>query len=176
MRRSRIVAVLLVGALALAAAGLAVAGSQKNFRVHANGSLEVPANDSKGQGQAIFKLSKDGESLDYKLIVANIENVVMAHIHQGLPGTNGDIVVWLYPSTAENVLAPAGGGRIQGPIADGTITADDLVGPLDGMELSDLIELLRAGNAYVNVHTNDGVGALNTGPGDILTGEIRGNF
>jgi hypothetical protein len=35
---------------------------------------------------------------------------------------------------------------------------------------------MRTGNAYVNVHTNDGVGAVNTGPGDFPGGEIRGNF
>ena len=31
-----------------------------------------------------------------------------------------------------------------------------------------------SGNAYVNVHTNDGVDPPNTGPGDFPGGEIRG--
>ena len=36
-----------------------------------------------GEGQAIFKLRADGAELHYKLIVANIEDVFMAHIHLG---------------------------------------------------------------------------------------------
>ena len=128
MTRLRIVLVAAVAALT--AAGIAVAVPGGNFSVHATGALEVPVRDTGAQGQATFKLSKDGESLSYKLNVANIENVIMAHIHQGVPGVAGDIVVWLYPSTAPGVLAPAGGGRISGRIASGTITADDLVGPL----------------------------------------------
>ena len=47
---------------------------------------------------------------------------------------------------------------------------------LAGHPLSDLIDALRLGNAYVNVHTNDGVAPTNTGPGDFPGGEIRGQF
>jgi len=35
---------------------------------------------------------------------------------------------------------------------------------------------MRAGNTYVNVHTNDGVAPTNTGPGDFPGGEIRGQI
>jgi CHRD domain len=149
---------------ALVVAGIAWAGVNRNFSVHQSGDFEVPAVATNAQGQAIFKLSKDGESLGYKLIVANIDGVFMAHIHMGEPEVIGPIVVWLYPSTAPVPGPPT--GRIQGPIATGTITADNLVGPLEGAELSDLLELLESGNAYVNVHT------LPDHPG----GEIRGNF
>ncbi len=72
-------------------------------------------------------------------------------------------------------VAP-GGGRTNGVLAQGTITAADLVGPLAGHPLSDLISAMRAGNAYVNVHTNDGVGPINTGPGDFSGGEVRGQI
>jgi hypothetical protein len=36
----------------------------------------VPSNESLAQGQAIFDLRADGTQLDYKLIAANIDNVV----------------------------------------------------------------------------------------------------
>ena len=49
------------------------------------------------QGQAMFKLSDDGQSITYKLNVANIENVTQAHIHVGALGVNGGIVAWLFP-------------------------------------------------------------------------------
>lgn len=162
-------------ALGLVAVGVAVAGANRNWSNHATGDQESPPRDTRAQGQAIFHLSEDGTSLDYKLIASNIENVFMAHIHREAPGVNGPIVVWLYPSTAV-APGPLGAGRTDGVLVDGTITAANLVGPLTGQPLSALVDELRNGNAYVNFHTNDGVGATNTGPGDFPGGEIRGNF
>jgi hypothetical protein len=156
--------------LLLAVAGLAVAGNNNNYSVHLDGDTEVPANASLGTGQAIFHLSPDGASLDYKLIVANLDNPVAAHIHVGPPGVNGPVVAFLF-----GPAAPAG-GTANGVIAQGTITAANLVGPLAGQPFSALIEALNSGNAYVNVHTNDGVPPAGTGPGDLPGGEIRGNF
>lgn len=98
----------------------------------------------------------------------------MAHIHMARPGVNGLIVVWLYPSTAV-APGPLGAGRTDGVLAEGTITAANLVGPLAGQPLSALIAALNGGTAYVNIHTNDGVGDINTGPGDFPGGEIRGD-
>jgi hypothetical protein len=167
--------------LGLVAVTAAVAGINGNWSVHANGSQEVPPRESQGQAQAIFHLAKDGNSIDYKLVAANIENVFMAHIHMvttspTAPGVNGPIVVWLYPSTTAGVTAPLGGGRIQGVIAQGTIGADNLTGPLAGHALADLIDAMRTGKAYVNLHTNDGVAPTDTGPGDFPGGEIRADI
>ena len=131
------------------------------------GGDEVPANDTRARGNAHFEVSDDGMSVSYKLIVANIENVVASHIHVGAPGANGPVVVFLYGPQ------PAGGGRLNGVIAEGTFTAANLVGPLAGQPLSALLDNIQAGNAYVNVHTNDGVAPTNTGPGDFPGGEIR---
>jgi hypothetical protein len=132
-------------------------------------------NDSTATGNAVFQLNADGTALSYKLIVANIENVFQAHIHQGPAGSNGPIVVWLYPSTTPGA-GPAGGGRLDGVIASGTITAADLVNVLAGQPLSALLDALRSGNAYVNVHTNDGIAPTNSGPGDFPGGEVRGQI
>ena len=144
-----------------------------NFGTPMSGSEEVPANTSEARGNAIFHLNEAGTELSYKLIVANIENVFQAHIHRGAAGTNGPIVVWLYPSTAP-VAGPFGAGRIEGVIAEGTIRASNFVGPLAGQPMSALLTLLRTNGAYVNAHTNDGVAPTNTGPGDIPGGEVRG--
>ena len=173
MRKLAVVA--FSGFLGLVLVGLAIAGANRNYSVHASGDLEVPIRDTNAQGQAIFHLSKDGESLDYKLIASNIENVFQAHIHMAPAGTNGGIVVWLYPSTAP-APGPLGSGRHDGVLAEGTITAANLVGALVGQDLDALLAALDSGNAYVNVHTNDGVAPTNTGPGDFPGGEIRGNF
>jgi hypothetical protein len=146
-----------------------------NLGTHLSGDHENPPNSSLAQGQAIFRVSEDGASVDYTLIAANIENAFMAHIHLAPVGVNGPIVVWLYPSTAP-VPGPLGAGRFDGVLAQGTFTAANLVNVLHGHPLAELIAAMRSGGAYVNVHTNDGVAPTNTGPGDFPGGEIRGQL
>jgi len=154
----------------LAAVGTAAADNNRNFVAHLSGDEEVPSVDTLARGQAIFQLSDDGNELEYRLIVANIENVVASHIHVGATGVNGPVVAFLFGSV------PPGGGRSDGVIATGTITAANLVGPLAGQPLSALITAMESGNAYANVHTNDGVAPPNTGPGDFPGGEVRGQI
>jgi len=156
--------------LSLTSLAATPASDNRNFVTHLTGDEEVPPRETLAQGQAIFQLSQDGSALHYKLNVANIENVVASHIHLGPAGVNAPVVVFLYGSVA------AGGGRIDGRIAEGTITAANLVGPLAGKPLSALIEAMVFGNTYVNVHTNDGVDPTNTGAGDFPGGEIRGQI
>ena len=170
MRHRAIVAVLLALTVAAVGASAPTTAASRTYVAHLNGDNEVPPNDSLAQGQAIFKVSKDGTSIEYRLVVANIENVVASHIHIGAPGENGPVVAFLYGP------AEPGGGFTSGVLASGTITADDLVGPLAGQPLSALIDEIEAGNTYVNVHTNDGVVPPNTGPGDFPGGEIRGQI
>jgi hypothetical protein len=125
---------------------------RSTFTANLTGAAEVadPAVETSAKGQAVFRLSQDGTELSYRLIVANIENVTMSHIHLAPAGANGPVVAWLYPDGPPAQLIP---GRSSGVLAVGTITADDLVGPLATMSLDDLVDELRAGNAYVNVHT-----------------------
>lgn len=136
--------------------------SAAHYQAHATGAAEVPANDSRAQGVALLRLSADGSALHYRLIVANIENVLMAHIHLAPAGANGAVVAWLYPSAPPPSLIP---GRTQGTLAEGTITAASLVGPLAGASLADLVAAIESGGAYVNVHTSQFPG-----------GEIRGQL
>lgn len=161
--------------LGLVAVGVAVAGANRNWSTHANGSMEVPVRDTRGQAQLILHRSADGTSFDYRLIASNITNVTQSHIHMAPPGANGPIVVWLYPGTSPPA-GPPGQGRTDGVLAEGTFTAANLTGPLAGQPLTALVDALDGGNAYVNVHTSDGVGDPNTGPGDFPGGEVRGDI
>jgi hypothetical protein len=147
-----------------------VANGGKHAAVPLSGAEEVPARATRARGTAIFSRSRDGTELSYKLIVANIHNVVQSHIHIGAAGANGPVGVFLYG------LVPSGGGRVNGVLAEGTITADDFIGPLAGASMDDLIGHITSGNAYVNVHTNDGVDPANSGPGDFPGGEVRGQI
>ena len=139
-----------------------------HFNPKLSGLEEVPAHVTPAHGRAIFHVNDDGQSVDYTLVVNEITNVRQSHIHIGQPGTNGPIVVFLYGPVA------AGGGPIDGEIAQGTFTAANMIGPLAGHPFSELLDAMRSGNAYVNVHTDDGVAPANTGPGDFPGGEIRG--
>lgn len=147
-----------------------VANGGTHAAVPLSGGEEVPARPTRARGTATFDLSADGTELSYRLVVANIENVVQSHIHIGAAGANGPVAVFLYG------LVASGGGRVDGVLAEGTITADDFIGPLEGATMGDLIGHMTSGNAYVNVHTNDGVDPGNTGPGDFPGGEVRGQI
>jgi len=133
-----------------------------------SGAEEVPPRDTNATGSILLQLSEDGSSIQYRLSVQGLDNVVAAHLHLGRPGENGPIVVTLYGP--EN----PGGGAANGVLAEGTITDANLEGPLAGTPLAVLVELLRGGSIYVNVHTNDGEDPPDTGPGDFPAGEIRG--
>jgi hypothetical protein len=126
-------------------------GGAKNLRTHLTGGEENPANASEAQGQAIFQLSEDGTELQYRLIVADIDNVTQAHIHRAPAGTNGGVVVWLYPDAPPSQLIP---GRFQGTLGEGVIVDSEVVGSLTGTGLAGLLAEIRAGNTYVNVHTS----------------------
>ena len=124
------------------------------------GSQETPPRPSRALGLLILKSRRDGTGLDYKLIVANIENVTQAHIHLAAPGVAGPVIAWLYPSAPPAVLIP---GRFNGELADGVIADANVVGPLAGQGLAALVAAIKAGNAYANVHTTQ-----------FPPGEIRG--
>jgi len=136
--------------------------NKRNFRAHLNGENEVPSVDTRARGETGFKVSKDGSSISYKLIVANIENVTQAHIHWAPAGENGPVVVWLYPEGPPAQLIE---GRFSGILAEGVITEADLVGQLAGEPLETLLDLMRTGDVYVNVHTSQ-----------FPPGEVRGQI
>jgi hypothetical protein len=134
----------------------------RNFVAPLEGAQEVPPVDTRARGMAHFQLSRDGSEVSYRLIVANIEDVLMAHIHLAPAGVNGPVVVWLYPDTPPPQLIE---GRFSGVLATGTFDASDLVGPLAGADLEDLLDAMAAEGTYVNVHTADNP-----------PGEIRGQI
>ncbi len=174
MRRITLLRTLGIGIALVALLGMvaAVAAAPpqgaRNFTVPLNGGNEFPNPiDTQARGVGIFHLSADGTELSYRLIATNIDNVIMAHIHCCTgPGANAGISVWLYPDAPPQQLIP---GRHTGTLATGTITAEDVLAPaaLTGADdpLAALVEQMRAGNAYVNVHTS-------ANPG----GEIRGQL
>jgi CHRD domain len=170
MQSIRNAAILVTIAVLLGSSSASAQPAARNFVAHLDGGQEVPPRDTQAVGEAIFHVNADETALTFKVIATNIDNIVASHIHLGVFGVNGAIVAFLAGPF------PPGGGRHDGILAEGTITAANLVGPLAGMPLSVLIAAMRAGGTYVNVHTNDGVDGNNTGAGDFPGGEIRGQI
>lgn len=149
-------------------AGLAVSAvraddDRTSFIAILSGANEAEPVDTKARGVAFFQASDDMMSLRFRVIVANIEDVMMAHIHFAVPPTPaGGVVVWLYPAAPPASLIA---GRFQGVLAEGVIIASNLVGAFAGMTVADLVHHIELGHTYVNVHTS-------AHPG----GEIRGTI
>jgi hypothetical protein len=161
-KRMLIISLLLVAMLA--SASLASAQPMpRNYRAHLT-AVQNPAApiEKNPQGQAIFQFNEAGDAIHYQLIVANIDDVLMAHIHiASEPGGSGGVVVWLYPHDGPPPALIQ--GDFNGVLAQGTITASDLTGELAGGSLEDLRTAMNDSLAYVMVHTEENPG-----------GEIRG--
>jgi len=127
-------------------ASLGMAAAHGDFKAKLSGKEVVPAVETKAMGEADFKLSKDGKELTYILKLMDIENVSAAHIHTGMAGKNGGPVAGLF-------AGPKKVGMFSGELAKGTIAEKDLIGPLAGKTIGDLVKLIKDGGAYVNVHT-----------------------
>ncbi len=119
-----------------------------DFDARLTGASEVPPVQTIASGFADLDVEvEDGQRVvDYQLSVSNISSVTQAHIHQGNSSENGPVIVPLF-----NASTPT--GPVSGQIAEGQITAANFVGPLQGMQLDDLIALMQNGTAYVNMHT-----------------------
>jgi CHRD domain len=166
----RAIVLTLMGGLLVGVLGSTVSAQPTTFRAVLSGGDEVPARDTGARGVATFRLNAEGTELGFRLVVANIENVFAAHIHCGVAGVSGPIGVTLFMG------APAG-GRTDGVLAAGTVTAPDTGNACGWVDLDDVVTALESGDTYVNVHTNDGLAPPDTGPGDFPGGEIRGqNF
>jgi CHRD domain len=140
-------------------ASLSLAATHGVFKAKLTGKQEVPATMTKGTGEAIFKLSKDGKEITYILKVKGLENIRAAHIHAGKMGEEGEVLVGLFGG-------PKKEGMFSGVLAKGTITDTNLVGPLAGKTIGDLVELIKSGGTYVNVHTDKY-------PGGELRGQVK---
>jgi hypothetical protein len=122
------------------------AQQQQSIIAKLTGKNEVPPVNTQATGTAQFQLSSDGKELNYDLSAINLNGFMMAHIHQGKAGENGQPV------------APLQMGK-------GKVTSSDLQGSLAGKQISDLVDIIKNGQAYVNVHTDQN-----------QNGEIRGQI
>jgi hypothetical protein len=162
-------------------AGLIVAGpaaADETVRIRLQGFNEVPAVSSEASGVFRARISRDRSHIDYDLSYEDLEGeVTQAHIHFAQPGVIGGIAVWLCqtaanpaPADVANLtpMCPAAPGKVSGHITAANVIA--IPGPPVGTEqgiaageLDEVIKAIRAGVAYVNVHSTK-----------FAPGEVRG--
>jgi F0F1-type ATP synthase membrane subunit c/vacuolar-type H+-ATPase subunit K len=131
---------------AAALAAFAQQPASQTFTAKLSGKDEVPQVNTQATGMATFQPSSDGKEVNYDLSATNLQGFMMAHIHQGKAGENGQPVAGLQ-------------------MGKGKITSSDLQGPFAGKQISDLVNLMKSGGAYTNVHTQQN-----------QNGEIRGQI
>lgn len=141
--------IILVSVL-LASFGMASdkSGRELDFKAELSGNEEVPAVKTQAKGEAKFSLSKGEDRLTYTVVLHGIENVTAAHVHKGKRGENG-------PPVADLFKEPKGKTATDTLLSEGVIFAYDLIGPLKGKSIKSLMEMIEAGDAYVNVHSKD---------------------
>ena len=108
-----------------------------------SGDQENPPTGSDATGIARFHLMHDG-SLRWSLRTTGLDSVIAAHIHAGIPGQNGPVIVPLFSGEPTNDI------NVRGEITDSA-------------EVQAVLDLFQADSAYVNVHTTA-----------FTDGEIRG--
>ncbi|MDQ2685951.1 MAG: CHRD domain-containing protein [Thermoproteota archaeon] len=119
-----------------------VFAQSEKFNAKLTGQEEVPPVDTQATGMAEFM--PNGENVNYMINATNIKNVTEGHIHTGVNGTNGPIVVTLF-------MAEPNTNDVN---EKGSITADKLRGPLEGKAITDLIASMKNGSTYANIHTD----------------------
>jgi hypothetical protein len=178
----KIILTLVIG---LAFAANAYADRPIRFKAHLEGfNLDGAAVDTNATGQAVFEVIDGGTAIKYRINVAGIENLWMAHIHVAdepvdITDPAGPPAFWFVPTTPPSP-PPAGvnvAERLQGNLTSGLIFSDGQL--VDGNDILGLIDAMSEGRASVVVHTNafgdpafPAGGAGNSPPGE-LRGTIR---
>lgn len=165
MRKLRIVLLTIAIASVSLISGLAVNRSNESHKAVLSGFDEVPSVSSTGSGELKLKVFEDAEVVEFELSYENLEGTTTsaAHIHLGQEGVNGGVMVFFCggggmpacTDTSGNFSGSFGPGNVLGPAAQGIAAG----------EFDEVLRALRAGNVYVNVHTNKHPG-----------GEIRGQI
>lgn len=127
------------------------------FSAELSGDEEVPAVSTSATGTLTFTVADDGSKVDYLLSVADLVGVTIGRLREGKSGEAGEAIMILYDGPKS--------GSFSGVLVEGSFTADDLEGPLEGKTIEDLVTMILADSVYFNLGTDSHSG-----------GEIRGQF
>ena len=161
---------IVVLALLVAAIASVAQAKPKKLKADLEGFQEVPAISSTGGGHFQGTLNSTETQLTYTVTFDDLEApVTQSHIHFAQKGVNGAIVIFLCSNLgngpAGTQACPADGGTISGTISADNVLAVTPQG-IEAGALPEVVRAIRAGNAYVNVHST-------SFPGGEIRGQIR---
>jgi hypothetical protein len=137
----------------------------EEFTATLNGANERPTpNTSTATGTVRLTINTD-QTVSWTMDLNGITNMTQSHIHGP---ANADETA----SVRANLYIPTTTvtSTLNGRVATGTFGPSNV----SGITYDSLLVLIRNGNAYVNIHTSDGIANANNTPGDFPPGEIRG--
>ena len=151
-----------------------VASDDDTIRARLTGYEEVPPVSTVASGKFVGRISGDEGNIHYVLSYSGLQGTVQqAHIHFAQKAVNGSIVIWLCQTATTPAPAAVAtltpfcpqSGTVTGQIAAANVIAAATTSQqIVAGELAEVIAAIRAGRAYVNVHSTP------LTPG----GEIRG--
>ncbi len=156
--RVKLAAVVAVAGAVAVAGTVAVAGGGNDIREKLSGYEETPlALSTPGQAKFKVRIDEADQEISYRLSYAELEAAVQqAHIHFGARGQSGGVSVFLCTNLGNG---PAGTQACppQPARITGTIVPADVIGPavqgIDPGEFEELVDAIRAGATYANVHS-----------------------
>jgi hypothetical protein len=135
------------------------------FVARLKGRNEVPPVRSNAFGITKFMTNNHKSKIKFLLEVNNIRDFVQAHIHLGDRDENGPVIVFLFGADVATLAEQEGISTRKG-IVEGIITNKDIVENEVGINcVEELIEAMKKGKTYVNVHSEQNP-----------SGEIRGQI
>lgn len=129
-------------------------GGKQFMSATLTGSREVPAIQTDAFGKAFFVLDEESETIRFLIWGHDITGVTEAHVHVGGLAENGPPVVFLLNWNGNGVDPINGTGTVTDSFfASGVINEFDvdLINPSYSVE--QLMDDMRGGGTYVNVHT-----------------------
>ena len=170
----RLTACLALIAVAAASSIVLAQGGFKLISEFLTGYEETPsAVSTTGNGTLTARISNDESQIDWELSYSDLEGAVQqAHIHFGQRSVSGPISVFLCTNLGNG---PVGTQPCPAPPAtiSGTIMAADVTNlanerGISAGEFDELLQAIRAGVTYVNVHST-------RWPGGEIRSQIDGN-
>lgn len=109
-------------------------------------------------GTGTFRATVQGTSLTYTLTFSGLTNVTQSHLHFAEKGVNGGVFLFLCSNLGNGPAGTPACPSSAGTVGPRTVSAADIVGGAAGQGLAagnfaGALRVIRAGDAYANIHT-----------------------
>jgi len=152
-----------IGSAALILSFATVASAGDTFKAELLPENEVPpVTDQPTTGKFEIQFNRDVTSGEFKLVVNKGTQVIQSHLHCGVAGMNGPVIIFL----AGAPTAP-GAWDVDGQwISNASVTSADIVNTSCGDTLAKIVAAARLGKVYANVHNK-------VHPGGVARGQLE---